>query len=145
GLSVDYDASLQQATSVGVLSIPDEGVWINFPRDSMVIDRPDVVFFTGTGPITFRDLAYKPVNDDQPYLLAIFPVDGKHLAESNKWRVFSSLDGTLKLNREDLRAWKAKNRAYEISRGSNGRGHIDGGIWELRRPKDALYFDLTNK
>jgi hypothetical protein len=142
GLSVDYDASLQQATSVGVLDLPAEGVRIDFPGDSMLVDREDVIFFTGTGPFESTEFSYQPRTNDEPYLLAVFPVDGKPLAESRKWRVFLSLDGTMELTRDDFTEWDCVSREYANARGTNARGELDSTTWEISRPGNTLYTDL---
>ncbi len=145
GLSVDYDASLQQAVSTGKYENTAEGVILDFPGDKMLIDRSDVVFYTGTGAFESAALTFDPLDKNQPYFLAVFPVDGKELSQSENWRVFATMDGSAVVKQGKLKKWKAFSRAYAGTRGKNETGMLDSSSWEVRRPAGAIYFDLTSQ
>lgn len=142
GLSVDYDASLKQAVSVKAFENAKEGILIDFPNDKMLINRDNVIFYTGTGPIKTDRFDYEPIKNDVPYFVAVFPVDGKKLSESGEWRVFVTLDGTMKLKRSDLTMWRAVSRGYTSVHGENPKGTLDSPNWEIRRPANCMYYDL---
>ncbi|MFG0251203.1 MAG: cellulase family glycosylhydrolase [Phycisphaeraceae bacterium JB051] len=138
GLSVDFDASLEEKLAAKSYVSSDEQVTIDFPQGTMLLNTPKAIFHVGSGSFKHPIFTFTPYNTDERYCIGLFALDGQSFEDAKIIRVFSITDGAFNMP-GFAGKWQGYNRFNKASRRSSDDV---ANQWTLDRAPNILYFDL---
>lgn len=139
GLSVDFDASLEEKLATSAYVSKNKQIKIDFPAGTMLINKPEIIFYVGTGSFKHPLLTFTPTTSNERYLFAAIALDKKSLQESKRIRFFAASNGDLNMPGFSGK-WLTLTRFFNTARG--GTTEVSGK-WLLDHAPNTLCFDLV--
>ena len=104
----------------------------------MLIDKPEIIFYVGTGSFKHPLLTFTPKTSDERYLFAAIALDNKPLQNSKRIRFFAATNGELSMPSFSGK-WLTLTRFFNTARG--GTAEVSDK-WFLDHAPNTLCFDL---